>query len=605
MMHHGYGHHRGHGSEEEDILGKAYDRRLMGRLFRYVRPYRRQMVVATVLLLFISVLALAGPYLTKLAIDQYIEKKDFTGLWRIGALFVGVLIAEFVLRYGQGYLLQWIGQRVMYDLRLGLFRHLQEMPISFFDRNPVGRLMTRLTGDVQNLNEVLTSGLVTALGDIITLVAIIVIMLVINWRLALVSFIVLPLLGITTSLFRARVRVNYRLIRARIARINAYMQEEITGISVVKLFGQQERRFAQFDELNRLHLAAMLKTIFYYAIFFPAVEIISAIAVALVVWRGGASVLAGTLTLGSLVAFLQYVERFYRPVRDLSEKYNIMQDAMASSERIFGLIDTPAEVTDPPNPIPLPTVRGDVRFDDVWLAYKNEDYVLKGISFRVRPGERVAIVGATGAGKTSIASLLTRLYDVSRGRITIDGIDIRSVRQADLRRHIGLVMQDVFLFSGSIASNIRLGEPTISREEIEEAARFVNAHHFITKLPGGYDGEVTERGSTLSGGQRQLLALARVLADNPEMLLVLDEATSSVDTATEALIQEGLAKVMRGRTSIVIAHRLSTIRNVDRIIVLHKGRIEEEGTHAELLRRRGLYYKLHQLQLLRLHATGS
>jgi len=603
MMHHGHRH--GFGAEEEDVLGKAYDRRLMGRLFRYVRPYRPQMVLATVLLLLVSILALAGPYLTKLAIDLYIETGDFTGLWRIAALFVGVLIAEFVLRYGQGYLLQWIGQRVMYDMRLGLFRHLQEMPISFFDRNPVGRLMTRLTGDVQNLNEVLTSGLVAAFGDIITLAAIIVIMLVINWRLALISFVVLPLLAVTTFLFRARVRVMYRLIRARIARINAYMQEEITGIAVVQLFNQQERRFAKFEELNKLHLDAMLKTIFYYAVFFPVVEIISAIAVALVIWRGGASVLAGTLTLGSLVAFIQYVERFYRPVRDLSEKYNIMQNAMASSERIFDLLDTPATIADPPDPIPLPSVRGDVRFNDVWLAYKDQDYVLKGINFRVRPGERVAIVGPTGAGKTSIASLLTRLYEVSRGSITIDGIDIRMVRQADLRRHIGLVMQDVFLFSGSIASNIRLGEPTISREEIEEAARFVNAHHFITRLPGGYDGEVTERGSTLSGGQRQLLALARVLADNPEMLLVLDEATSSVDTATEALIQEGLAKVMHGRTSIVIAHRLSTIRNVDRIIVLHKGRIEEEGTHAELLRRKGLYHKLHQLQLLRLRTAGS
>ncbi|TMJ00682.1 MAG: ABC transporter ATP-binding protein [Bacillati bacterium ANGP1] len=613
--------------QEDEILGKAYDARLMRRLLRYVRPYRRAVTASIVLLLVAAAADLAGPYFVKVAIDRYIRIQDMSGVSVLSALYLGTLVVGAAVRYGQNYITQLVGQQVMYELRMEVFSHLQRLAVAFFARNPVGRLMTRITNDVDTLYEMVTSGVVTVFGDVFLLVGVVAAMVWLDWRLALLAFSVVPALVAMTLWFQARSRESYRAIRIRIARINADLNENIMGMSIVQLFNRERANAAQFDDLNRDHLTANLQAIRSFALFYPFVGFLGAVATALLIWYGGGRVVQQAVTLGVLVAFIQYTERFFRPIQDLAEKYNILQAAMASSERIFRVLDEPVTVQDPPDPVPLPRVRGQIEFQSVWFAYPatepaggggrrgepgehrgatargeppppegTDGWVLRGVSFAIRPGESVAFVGHTGAGKTSIINLITRFYDPQRGQVLVDGVDIRHYAQRELRRHIGLVLQDVFLFSGTVASNIRLGNKEITDDEIRRAAEFVNANRFIEALPGGYATGVVERGATLSSGQRQLIAFARAVSHNPEILLVLDEATSSVDTETELLIQEALRKVLRGRTSIIIAHRLSTIQNVDRILVLHKGRIVEEGTHRELLARGGIYTKLYQLQ---------
>ncbi len=580
---------------EEEITGKAYDARLMRRLLKYLAPHKLYVVISIPLLLLISALQLAGPYLTKIAIDRYIVTQNMLGLSRLALIFLAVLVSTFFLRYLQFYIMQLLGQKVMFDMRMKLFSHLQEMSLSFFDKNPVGRLITRLTNDIEVLNEMLTSGVIAIFGDIFSLVGIVIVMLLLDFKLALVSFAILPLLIYATILFRQKVRKSYRAIRTRIARINAFLQESVVGISIIQIFNREKKSFGKFEGLNHHYLEACLQSLFYHAIFSPLVEIISSVAVALIVWYGGGQILKSVLTFGALVAFIQYVERFYHPIRDLSEKYTIMQAAMASSERIFKLLDTEAEVKDPELPLSISTIQGKIEFKDVWFAYNDKENVLCDISFCVQPGEKVAIVGATGAGKTSIINLLARFYDPQKGKILIDGRDIRDFRQKELRRYLGIVQQDVFLFSGTIEDNIKLGENRISFGQVKESARYVNADRFIEELPQGYQEDVRERGSLLSVGQKQLLSFARALVFDPK-ILILDEATSSVDTETEMLIQDALIKLLRNRTSIVVAHRLSTIKGVDRIIVMHRGRIRESGTHQELIRKKGIYYKLYQMQ---------
>ena len=597
----GGGHGRGDFREEES-LGKVYDARLMRRLLRYLAPYRWVALSAVLLLLLLSLLQLAGPYLAKVAIDRYIGRGNFAGLTRISVIFAGILLAQFFFRVLQTYLVQWMGQNVMRDLRLEIFSHLQRLPLSFFDRNPVGRLMTRITTDVENLNELLSSGVVAIFGDVFTLAGIVIVMLWMNWRLALVTFTVLPFLTVATFLFRRFVRKAYREIRLRIARINAYLQENITGMVIVQLFNREKRNFEHFRRLNYDYLEAYLRTIFYHAVFFPVVELLSAVALGLILWYGGLRVFSGALTVGALVAFLQYTQRFFRPISDLSEKYNIMQSAMAASERIFKLLEEPEQPSFTPPVQHLDRCRGEIEFRHVWFAYSGEDWVLKDISFRVEPGERVAFVGATGSGKTSIMSLLTRLYEPQRGQILLDGVDIRHVPLEELRRVVGVVPQDVFLFSGSVAENIRLGNRDISEDVVRQVAQALNVDRFVERLPRGFDEEVRERGGILSTGQRQLLAFARALAYDPRVI-ILDEATSSVDTETERLVQEALEKLMVGRTCLIVAHRLSTVQTADRIIVIHKGKIREQGTHQELLALKGIYYRLYKLQYAGLQAN--
>ncbi|MEO7000739.1 MAG: ABC transporter ATP-binding protein [Ktedonobacterales bacterium] len=591
--------------QEDEILGKAYDARLVRRLWQYVQPYRP----LAYLTLLVSLLGvgndLLAPYITQVAVDRYIDpthtgalsqQARLNGVLLMAVFFLLVLCVGFVLRYLQNYLLSVIGQRIMYDLRSAMFEHLQNLSLSFFDHNPVGRLMTRITNDVDSLNDLCTSGAVTIVTDMITLVGIVVILLIENWRLALVVFVVLPPLLLVTAYFQRVMRRTFRAIRVRLARINANIAENIAGTQVVQLFNREERNFASFDTLNRDYFGTTLRSLFYFSVFFPVVNLFAAVATALIVWVGGGEALVGALSLGALIAFLQYVDRFFLPVRDLADKYTTLQQAMASTERIFRVLDEPIIVADATQPKPLAAVRGEVEFRDVWFSYNREEWVLKGVSFHIQPGESVAFVGATGAGKTSLISLISRFYDIQRGKVLVDGVDVKDVAQDDLRRHVSAVLQDPFIFSGTIASNIRLHEDSISDESIRQAAQYVNASKFIEQLPHGYDEPVLERGAGLSVGQKQLLAFARAIAFNPEILLVLDEATSSVDTATEALIQDALTKLMRGRTSIIIAHRLSTIRNVDRIVVLHKGRIVEEGSHETLLARNGYYKRLYELQ---------
>jgi ATP-binding cassette subfamily B protein len=590
---------------EEEALGKAYDARLMRRLLRYLRPYRLKVALAVVMLIVASGLDLVGPYLTARAIDVAIPRRDLSMLAVLAGIYTLTLTLALFLSYAQTLTTVWIGQRVMYDLRSQIFTQLQRLSLRFFDRNPVGRLMTRLTSDVEALNEMFTSGVVAIFGDVFTLVFIVGIMLAMNWELALVSFTVVPLVYITAHWFRKNVRRSYRDIRVKLARINAFLQERITGMGVVQLFGREKTELAKFQEINDEHLRAHLRSIHYYAIFWPMIEVIAAVAVALVLWYGGLNVMEGTLTVGVVAAFLQYVRRFYRPIQDLSEKFNILQSAMASSERIFKLLDSEPTVPDPVSAKRMPSpVRGAVEFRDVWFAYNKSgqrddgsppDWVLKDVSFKAAPGERLAIVGHTGAGKTTIINLLMRFYDVQKGAILLDGEDIREFTQRELRTAIGLVLQDVYLFSGSAKLNIRLGKEDITDEQMIAAARRVGADRFIRNLPDTYDQPLGERGSSLSVGERQLLSFARALAFDPA-ILILDEATSSVDSEIEAQIQAALEELMHGRTSIVIAHRLSTIQNADRILVFHHGELLEEGTHAELLEQDELYARLYELQ---------
>ena len=592
--------------QEDEILGKTYDANMIRRLLRYVRPYRGATGLAIGLLLLASATDLVGPYLYRVAIDRYILPGsvnagpitgDLRGVARIAALYLLILGIGFGARWVQSYLMQFVGQRAMTDLRMHIFGHVQALPMAFFARTPVGRLLTRVTNDVDALNELITSGVVAIFGDIATLVGITAVMLWMDWRLALVVFSVLPLVYLITERFRVRARDAYRAARTRLARINAYLNEQIMGMTVVQLFTRERQSLRRFEALNDDYLAASLTATRNFSRFYPEIQVVGTIAIALLLWYGGGQVVRQVVTLGVLVAALQYADRFFEPIRDISDKFNIFQAAMASSERIFSLIDEPNTLRDPPDPVPLPRVQGKIEFRDVWFAYEeDEGWVLRGLSFAIEPGQSVAVVGHTGAGKTSIINLLMRFYDPQRGEVRIDGVDVRRVRQQDLRRHVGLVLQDVFLFSGTIEDNIRLGNAAITDERIRLAARYVGADRFIDALPDGARTEVQERGARLSVGQKQLVALARAIAFNSEILLVLDEATSSVDAETEGLIQDALARVLRGRTSIIIAHRLSTIQHADRIIVLHKGRIAEQGTHRELLDRGGIYAKLYRLQ---------
>jgi len=616
---------------EEEVLGKAYDSRLMRRLLKYLRPYKWQVGISLVAILLKAGADVLGPYLTAVVVDRYLApapkptKFDFLlsanpyrGIAQIAALYVGLLVFSFLLEYAQTYFMQWTGQMTMFDLRSQIFRHLQRMHIAFYDRNPVGRLVTRVTTDVDALNEMFTSGVVSIFEDIFVLAGIVWIMLTMNAKLALITFAVLPVIAYATSVFRDKVRDSYRRIRVAIARINAYLQEHVSGMTVVQLFNREDRAFNKFSEINAVHMEAFKDAILAHAIYYPVVEVLSAVAIACVIWFGGRDVVRQTATLGVLVAFIQYAQRFFRPIQDFSEKYNILQSAMASSERIFKLLDTPVEVTSPAV-IKVPDGPGRIEFDHVWFAYRHIpsdkngdhgvlsspvadsdsqqelDWVLRDVSFTIEPGETVAFVGHTGAGKTTIISLLMRFYDVQRGAVRIDGIDVKDMDLADLRRRFGVVLQDPFLFTGTVGSNIRLGTDWIEDEDVEKAAEDVNLADFIRTLPHGFKEEVRERGSTLSTGQKQLISFARALAHDPK-ILILDEATSSVDTETEFRVRDALSRMVEGRTSVIIAHRLSTIQRADKIILMHKGQLREMGSHQELLARRGIYYKLYQLQ---------
>ena len=583
--------------DDSDGAGRGYDASLLRRLLGYLRPYRWWTLGAVLLLMSQSVLALIGPRLTQHALDVAVPHHDLGLLGLLTGLYLATLVVDFVVEYGATLLTSYIGQRVMYDLRMQIFGHLQRLSIGYFDRNPVGRLMTRVTSDVETLNELFSSGVVTIFGDVFTLVAIMGMMLAIDVRLALVTFAVIPLVWLTARIFRRRVRQAFGDIRVRLARLNAFLQERLSGMRVVQLFGREEDTARRFGVLNQDHLEAHLRSITVYAVFFPAVEVLTAVAMALLLWYGGLRVLDSTLTIGVLAAFIQYTRRFFQPLQDLSEKFNLLQSAMASSERIFALLDEPVTVREPEAPVPLPQpVRGAVRFENVWFRYSpTGPWVLRDVSFSASPGQTIALVGHTGAGKTTIVSLLLRFYDPERGRITVDGVDIRQLSSADLRSIIGFVQQDLFLFTGDIQHNLTLDAP-ISPEAAREAAGRVGADRFIERLPSGYHHELGERGRSLSVGERQLLSFARALALDPS-ILVLDEATSSVDAEAEAQIQRAIAELMAGRTSLVVAHRLSTILHADEILVLHYGEIRERGSHRELLAQRGLYERLYQLQL--------
>ena len=587
--------------EQDEVLGKAYDSRLMKRLLGYLMPYRRTVLVAFLLIVMESLLEVSFPWLTKIAVDDYIVPGNLQGLLGIAAIYFSFLIVKLGVGFFQTYLLQSTGQRIMFDMRRQIFNHIQTLSTRFFDRNPVGRLITRVTGDVEVLNEMFSAGIVSVFGDILTLTGIMIALLLINWRMALIVMAIVPLIGIVTAIFRMKARDGYRRVRIAVARINAFLQEHITGMSIVQLYNREQKSAGRFARINQEHLKANLDSILAYAVFYPAVELLSAIAIAMIIWYGGGQVLSDNLSIGDLIAFIGYSERFFRPIRDLSEKYNILQSAMASSERIFTLLDTAPTITSPARTSLPPAVAGArgatgpaVEFENVWFAYNDEDWVLKDISFSVESGRSVAIVGHTGAGKTTITNLMARFYDISRGQVRIDGQDVGQYALDDLRHRFAVVLQDAFMFSGTLESNVRLGSD-IGMEKVRQAIEDVNLGPWVETLQGGLEHEVNERGTTLSVGQRQLVAFARALAHDPE-ILILDEATSSVDTRTEQQIRVAIDRLMEGRTSIIIAHRLSTIQRCDRIIVMHKGRIRETGTHQELLAERGLYYKLYQLQ---------
>jgi ATP-binding cassette subfamily B protein len=632
-------------SQEEEVLGKAYDSRLMARLLKYLRPYRWQVAIALASIFLKSFADVLGPYLTKVAIDRYLAPKEaatatssgiwswlsphaVTGIAQIAAIYVGLLVFSFLLEFLQTYFMQWTGQKVMFDLRRQIFRHLQRLHVAFFDKNPVGRLVTRVTTDVDALNEMFTSGVVSIFEDIFVLFGILGVMLCMNWKLALITFAVLPFIIVATKIFRDKVRDSYRRIRVAIARINSYLQEHISGMVVLQLFNRERKAYTRFEEINRSHMDAFKDAIMAYSVYYPVVEILSAIAIACVIWFGGGDVMRNTsvtsvavsfnwktlisfrlvstvASLGVLVAFIQYALRFFRPIMDFSEKYNILQSAMAASERIFKLLDTPVQVVSPAV-TKRPEGLGRIEFDHVWFAYRETpesnatsnaapDWVLRDVTFAIEPGETVAIVGHTGAGKTTLISLLLRFYDVQKGAVRIDGVDVKEMDLVDLRSRFGVVLQDPFLFSGTIGGNIRLGTKRIQDADVEQAAEDVNLADFIRALPKGFDEEVRERGSTLSTGQKQLISFARALAHEPK-ILILDEATSSVDTETEFRVRDALNRMVEGRTSLIIAHRLSTVQRADKIIVMHKGQVREMGTHQQLLAQRGIYFKLYQLQ---------
>jgi len=635
-------------AQEEDVLGKAYDSRLMRRLLTYLRPYRWQVTVALISIFLKAGADVLGPYLTKIAVDRYLvhvpglrspfdrflSTNAVVGIAQIAALYVGALSISFLLEFLQTYYMQWTGQKAMFDLRTEIFRHLQRMHIAYYDKNPVGRLVTRVTTDVDALNEMFTSGVVSIFEDIFVLIGIAMIMMRMDWRLALITLAVLPLIAIATNIFRNKVRESYRRIRTAIARINAHLQEHVSGMIVLQLFNREKKSFKRFSEVNALHMDAFKDAIMAHAVYYPVVEFLSAVAIACVIWFGGNGVLGKITTLGVLIAFIQYSQRFFRPIQDLSEKYNILQSAMAAAERVFKLLDTPVEITSPLI-TKSPKGPGRIEFDHVWFAYRDSgssnghvetglapsvkqavptdgaslvsaqavsqsglsepDWILRDVSFAIEPGETVAFVGHTGAGKTTIISLLLRFYDVQKGSIRIDGLDIKDMDMADLRGRYGVVLQDPFLFTGTVEGNIKLGTTRIQDEDVEKAAEDVNLADFIRTLPKGFKEYVHERGATLSTGQKQLISFARALAHDPK-ILILDEATSSVDTETEFRVRDALSRMVEGRTSVIIAHRLSTIQRADKIIVMHKGQVREIGNHQQLLAQHGIYYKLYQLQ---------
>ncbi|MBS3967836.1 MAG: ABC transporter ATP-binding protein [Truepera sp.] len=602
--------------EDGEAFKKAFDIDITKRLLVYLRPYARYVWLAVGLLLIYSALVPIFPYLMQLSIDRYINpvgpylgltpEERFDGLWVIVLIYLGIRLINFILRYSYTYLISWLGQKLIYDIRKELFAKIQRLHLGFFDRTPVGRLMTRVTSDVDAIQTMMTDGIVGLIADIGLMVGLLVYMFIIDWQLALVTLAVMPPLFITLNFLRARIRDAYRAVRLRVSKSNTYLQENLSGMKTVQLFNREAKNQQHFDQINLGLLDAYIEQIRWFSLFFPAVQFTGAIATALILFYGASQILGGgTVTVGVLTSFMFYAGMFFRPLQDLSEKYNIMQAAMASSERIFGLLDTPEKVADKPAPISFKGgLRGEVSFDRVWFAYQEgsgaasttPEWVLREVSFTVAPGESVAFVGHTGAGKTTIISLISRFYDVQQGAIKIDGRDVRDYPQQELRRHIGIVLQDPFLFSGTVLSNITLNNPDIVLERVIEAAKFVNAHDFIARLPQGYHTPVLERGAGFSTGQKQLLAFARALVQNPDILLVLDEATANVDTETEELIQDALKKLLQGRTSIIIAHRLSTIQDVNRIMVMRKGRLIESGNHFELLKQDGYYRKLYELQ---------
>jgi ATP-binding cassette, subfamily B, multidrug efflux pump len=580
---------------QEELLGRAYDLRLIRRLWKYIMPYKRLFLLAMLLLPLQQAFGLAQPYLMKIGIDQYIAQRDLSGLQTVALIFFGALAGETLTVFFHYYLTMAVAQRCLADLRVDIFSHVQKLPMSYFDRNPVGRLVTRMTTDVDVLQEMFASGVMTLISDFVMVVWIVGIMFYLHAELALVSLALIPPMAFAINFFRLKARQTYRQIRERIARINAYLGEAISGMAVIQLFAREDKTYREFDQLNADHRDAYHLSNLYEAALYSMVEAAGSVSVALLLWYGGGEVLHGVIGIGTVVAFKEYIHRFFVPLRDFSQKYAVMQSAMSSAERIFQLLDTPVLITSPKNPaIPRP-FRGAVVFDTVRFHYKPGDPVLKDVSFRIAPGEKVAIVGATGSGKTTTIKLLNRFYDIQEGSISVSGVDVRDWDLEALRRHIGVVLQDVFLFSGDVRANLALGDPSISMARIEAAARAANAEEFIRRLPGGFGALVHERGSNFSGGQRQLLSLARLLVFEPE-IVVMDEATSSVDTETEALIQEALEHVMRDRTCLLIAHRLSTIRHADRIIVLHHGEVRETGSHAQLMARGGIYHRLYQLQ---------
>jgi len=610
---------------EEEALGKAYDSRLMRRLLRYMKPYKWRVILALVMVAIVTPLELAPPAIFQKGIDAYFvpamhhvipEGTARSGIGWLSLLLLAVLVFDFLAQYIQIRIMQRVGQQTMYDMRGEIFRHMQRLPMSYFDRNPVGRLVTRVTTDVDALNDLFAAGVVTMINDFFLLVVMAAWLFKIDKRLALDTLAVLPGILIVTMIFRKFVRDANRRIRTAIARINAFLQEYISGMSVVQLFNRERKAVEEFEKRNRDNMLAWRDAILAYALFYPAVEFLSFATIALIFWSGGNRILHGGLSLGVLTAFTMYAQRFFRPIQDLSEKFNILQSAMAASERIFKLLDEPLLVESDPNAIPLDHPRGEIEFRNVWFSYRNvaepaeEDWVLRDVSFRVAPGQTIAIVGHTGAGKTTLISLLLRFYDIQRGQILLDGKDIRLIELQDLRRQFGIVLQDPFLFTGTIETNIRLGTPGIDRPTVERAVEEIGLGEFIRSLPEGVGASVNERGSTLSVGQRQLINFARALAHNPRFL-ILDEATSSVDTKTEMLIREALNRLLSGRTALVIAHRLSTIQHADCILVFHKGRLREQGAHQELLAQRGIYYRLYQLQYkdqelhLPIEANGS
>lgn len=576
---------------------------LLRRIVAYLVPYKGWVVLALVLTVGAAFLGPLQPKLVQVAIDRYIVPGDLEGLRYMILLLVAALVGEGILAFARGYLTQWIGQQAIYDLRTKVYRHIQRQSLSFFDRTPVGRLITRTTSDVEALSDVLSAGLVVILGDLFRLAFILYFMFALNWILALVVIAVMPLMIYATFRFQDKVREQYRETRAQVARLNAFLQEHVSGMSIVQVFNREREEMRRFSGINDDHRAAQIRAVFYFAIFWPAVDIIGSIALGLVIWFGGLRAMTGTLTLGVLIAFIQYTRQFFEPIRNLSDQFNTLQSAMAGAERIFGLLDEDHTIKERDDAVPVERVRGRIEFRNVWFSYdripeggdREPNWILRDVSFTIEPGQSVAIVGATGAGKTTIINLLLRFYDIQRGEILVDGVDIRTMRIRDLRRHIGLVLQDVFLFSGSVERNLTLENPEVTPDQVRRAAELVGADRFIQRLPNGYAQDVRERGASLSHGQRQLLSFVRALVYDPE-ILVLDEATSSVDTETEHLIQEALEKLLEGRTSVVIAHRLSTIQHADQILVMHRGQVRERGTHQKLLALGGLYRKLYELQ---------